>query len=100
DGSSDVAVMNRADPLCRVPLAGDRVLGQVLQVAVPVAVDEWEAQHGPVEPALAQRLLGRDFTGRIRVFRIERIVLASRMRVANVIDVACACEDEASLRRM
>src|SRR5690606_10308608 len=100
DGGGDVAVVNRADLLGGVPLAGDRMFGQLLKMAVPVAVNERKAEHGPVEPAILQRLLRCDLAGRISRSRTDRIVLASWVRAVYAVDVAGALEDEAGLRCM
>lgn len=67
--------MDRADPLRRMPLARDRVLGQFLRMAVLVAVDEGKPQDRPVETALSQSLLGRELTCRIGQLGVDLIVL-------------------------
>src|SRR5690606_3604888 len=100
DGRGKVPMVDRADLLGRMPLSCDRIFGKILNMAIPVTIDEGEAKHCPVEVAFLQFLLGRDFAGRVCLLWIDWIVFPSRVCTPFFIDIAGAGEDESSLRRI
>ena len=66
-------------------------------MSVPIAVDKGETENAPVEFAIAEFVLRRDFACRIRELRIGRVIFESGAEGVRILDQSGACHDEACL---